>query len=235
MTTSTFVPALSHVRSIGRSRVASAHVAGTLLFVAGGVFLLATITAEALYPAAYSTGRNEISDLGGTRPPAGLVFQPSATIFNVGMLVTGILIILGALVLGRGIKRWSVTIPLAILGAAVLLVGIFPGNTGTPHAIAAMVGFISGGVSAVLSARVSQPPFRYALQLLGAVNLVLLASYFIQGDSSPIWALGTGGAERWIVYPVILWLLGFGGYLAGQADGERRAEGEGPTAGQLRT
>ncbi|HWC69718.1 MAG TPA: DUF998 domain-containing protein, partial [Actinomycetota bacterium] len=26
-------------------------------------------------------------------------------------------------------------------------------------------------------------------------------------------ALGIGGIERWIVYPVILWMVAFGGYL----------------------
>ena len=25
-------------------------------------------------------------------------------------------------------------------------------------------------------------------------------------------AVGVGGAERWVAYPVILWLMGFGGY-----------------------
>ena len=40
------------------------------------------ITAEALYPGTFSTGANEISDLGGTRPPNSVILQPSATIFN---------------------------------------------------------------------------------------------------------------------------------------------------------
>jgi hypothetical protein len=39
-----------------------------------------------------------------------------------------------------------------------------------------------------------------------------------QGDASPLWVLGVGGAERWVAYPVILWLMGFGGYLAGRAE-----------------
>ena len=37
-------------------------------------------------------------------------------------------------------------------------------------------------------------------------------------------ALGIGGIERWIVYPVILWVIAFGGYLSGRADGDRTAD-----------
>lgn len=54
-------------------------IGGTLMFVAGVVILMGIITAEALYPVTYTTSGNEISDLGGTRPPEALVFQPSST------------------------------------------------------------------------------------------------------------------------------------------------------------
>lgn len=207
-----------HRRLGGWAWTADQRIAGLALFSAGAILFMTIITAEALYPVQYSTGGNEISDLGGTRPPMGLVFQPVATIFNTGMVVSGLLVLLGAVIAQRALGRWSVSLPTAILGGAAVLVGFFPGNTGNPHAIAAMVAFISGGVAAVSGARVTQAPFRYALALLGIVNLVMLASYFALGDSNPFWALGVGGAERWVAYPVILWLMGFGGYLAGRAE-----------------
>lgn len=209
-----------HARLTGWSWTADQRFGGLALFSAGAILLMTIITAEAIYPALYTTGGNEISDLGGTRPPMGLVFQPAATIFNTGMIVSGLLVVLGSIVAQRAIRRWSVSVPIAVLGAAAVLVGIFPGNTGTPHAIAAMVAFISGGVAAVSGSRVARAPFRYALALPGVVNLVLLASYFTLGDASPFWALGVGGAERWVAYPVILWLMGFGGYLAGRAEAQ---------------
>ena len=229
MTTAAALTAIPHTRSIGRSHIAAAHLSGLLLFAAGVTIVLVIITAEALYPIAYSTGHNEISDLGGTRPPGGLVFQPSATIFNIGMMLSGLLVTLAAAVLHRVFGRWWLSSAIGILGISALLVGIFPGNTGTPHAVAAMVAFISGGVAAVLSAQVTRSPIAWAFRLLGGVNLALLGSYFIQGDASPAWALGTGGAERWIVYPILLWLVGFGGYLAGLSD-ERQ---EGADRGRL--
>lgn len=48
------------------------------------------------------------------------------------------------------------------------------------------------------------------------INLTALATYFLLGESNPLWSLGVGGAERWVAYPVILWLLGYGGYVAGR-------------------
>jgi hypothetical membrane protein len=196
-------------------------LAGTALFAAGCVIVMGIITAEALYPLVYTTGGNEISDLGGTRPPAGLVFQPSATIFNLTMMTTGLLVLVGAWLGHRQFGR-ATTFAIGALGSAVLGVGIFPGNTGAPHALLSMVAFFSGGIAAVLSARSVTPPLRYALVILGAANLLFLASYFALGDTSPLWGLGVGGAERWVAYPVILWLIGFGGYVGGWSSSKRQ-------------
>jgi hypothetical membrane protein len=182
------------------------------------------ISAEALYPGAFSTGANEISDLGGTRPPNSVILQPSATIFDVSMAVIGVLILAGSWFVHRAFGRRSMTIPLAVLGVGALGVGLFPGNTGTPHALFAMVTFLSGGVAALTSARVTSAPFRYLSILLGVTALGTLGTYLLLGDASPMAALGIGGVERWIVYPVVLWTTAFGGYLCGRADGQRLSE-----------
>ncbi len=86
-----------------------------------------------------------------------------------------------------------------------------------------MVTFVAGGVAAVSAARVTTTPFREISFVLGAISFLTLTSYIILGDSSPMAALGIGGIERWIVYPVILWVIAFGGYLSGLADGDRTA------------
>ncbi len=36
--------------------------------------------------------------------------------------------------------------------------------------------------------------------------------------SSLFFALGLGGLERWIAYPILLWITGFGGYLMGHSN-----------------
>jgi hypothetical membrane protein len=194
------------------------RVGGTLLFLAGTIILLGIISAEALYPGSYSTGANEISDLGGTRPPEGLVLQPSATIFDVSMMVVGLLTMAASWLVHRGVARRSVTIPIAVLGLAALGVGVFPGNTGTPHAVCSLVTFVAGGIAAITSALVTRAPLRYASIALGAISLVTLASYAVLDAASPWAVLGTGGVERWIVYPIVLWIVGFGGYLAAAGD-----------------
>lgn len=211
-------------------RVTDLHIGGGLLVVAGATILMGIITAEALYPGTFSTGANEISDLGGTRPPASVILQPSATIFDVSMALIGLLVLTASWFVHGAFGRRSVTLPLATLGIGALGVGLFPGNTGNPHAIFAMITFIAGGVAAVAAARVTGPPFRHLSFLLGAASLMTLATYMALGDGSPMAPLGVGGIERWIVYPVVVWVVAFGGYLLGRADGRPGDTDAPPTA-----
>ena len=187
------------------------NYAGILLFLAGFIALMGIITGEIFYPAGYSTANSEISDLGSTRPPEALIFQPSATIFNSTMILTGILVITGAFFAHRaGWERWS-SLLLALVGLGILGVGIFPGNVGTLHGLSAMLTFIGGGIAAVMSSRALLGPFRFIAVLLGCVTLLSLLG---MGVLIPV--LGDGGAERWIAYPVIFWLTGLGGYFLGE-------------------
>lgn len=71
----------------------SLKLSGILLFLAGSIALMGIITAEAFYPSgtAYTTFQSEISDLGATKPPNSIIYQPSATIFNMAMLFAGLM------------------------------------------------------------------------------------------------------------------------------------------------
>jgi len=189
------------------------RLAGLLLAVAGiGVFM-GIITAESLYPAEYSTGASMISDLGGTEPPQSVVLEPSATIFNGVMTAGGAIILAGTLCCWMAARRKIIAVPLALLGIGALGVGVFPGDTGTIHAVFAQLTFIAGGVAAILSALVVGAPLRYLAVVLGAVPLVNLALYIALQDKWFVSGLGLGGLERWIAYPIVLWLVVFGGYL----------------------
>jgi len=180
----------------------------------GLIGFLGIITAEALYPG-YSTSANEISDLGATQPPQSLVVQPSATIFNTTVMACGVLVILGAFFLYGSFRSRAVAVSMGLFGVGVLGVGVFPGNYGNLHAGFALLAFIVGAVAAILAYKVETAPFRYFSVALGAVSLVVVALYFILGDSSPFAGLGSGGMERWVAYPILLWVTGFGGYLLG--------------------
>lgn len=72
-------------------------LAGVLYSPTGLVLLIGIIAAETKYPVwrHYST-RQEISNLGGTRPPHSVVTQPAATIFDITMIVAGVLLLVAA-------------------------------------------------------------------------------------------------------------------------------------------
>jgi hypothetical membrane protein len=194
-----------------------AEIAGTLLVIAGSIALMGIISAETLYPGCYTTAGNQISDLGATRPPDSVIHQPSATIFNLTMLSTGLLVLAAAVLLYRAGFARTATIPLGLFGLGAFLVGVFPGNWGDIHALSALLTFVAGGVAAVASVAVVRGLFRVIAPVLGAISLLTLLSYFLLGDASPMIAFGEGGLERWIAYPVLLFVLGFGGYLMGAA------------------
>jgi hypothetical membrane protein len=200
-------------RSVPRER--DRRTAGLLLASAGAAVFMAIITAEALYPAPFNTADNTISDLGATIPPNSVILQPSATIFDVSMIVAGLMIVAGAFFVHRAFARKAVTIPLALFGIGAIGVGVFPGNHLAPHQLFAMTAFISGGVAAVLAAKVLVAPLRQMSVVIGVISLVsfLLAMFMLEW--APVAALGEGGIERWIVYPAVLWLTVFGGALMG--------------------
>jgi hypothetical membrane protein len=186
------------------------------MLCAGAAILMAIITAEALFPAAYNTSHNQISDLGSTWNPGRIVREPSATILNTTMLITGAMIAASAAFLYKASRRRPVSIALGVLGLGILLVGIFHGqmingkfSSEGVHPIVARIAFVSGGLAALLSARVLHGPFRSVASVFGVVALLSLLLSGTLGDTR----LGDGGIERWIAYPTVLWLVAFGGYL----------------------
>jgi hypothetical membrane protein len=190
------------------------------MVLAGFVAFMGIVTAEVLYPD-YST-RQEISDLGSTVPPDPIIHQPSATIFNGTMLLAGAMVVGAAYVLLRTMDRRGFPLALLVFGSGVFGVGVFPGNVTPWHGLFALLTFVSGGVTVVLSSRVVARPFSALCVLFGGISLLVLLSVFVYGlvlgRPSPLAALGAGGIERWVAYPLLVWLPAFGGYLLGDAE-----------------
>ena len=139
-----------------RSGVAVEKFGAALLILAGGTILMAIVTGEALFPAAYTTSQNTISDLGSTWQPGDIVREPSATIFNTAMLVSGAMIVAAAGAYWRTYRSRSVAIALLLLGVGMLGVGSFPGteigghpSTAGLHPPLSMLTFIAGGLCGV--------------------------------------------------------------------------------------
>lgn len=187
-------------------------IAGLLLFLAGIIVFMGIITAESYYPVdrAYTTRQNEISDLGATKPPNSIITQPSATIFNTTMIITGIMILIASLLVHLSYKTFFLSIPLGFLGVGVLGVGIFPGNITPWHSLFAFIIFLSGGIGAISSFKFTEPPLSYVFVILGGIVLVFL---FFNQSFVPF--LGKGGTERFIAYPVLFWMIGLGTYILG--------------------
>jgi hypothetical membrane protein len=184
------------------------------------VVLMGIITGETLYPG-YSTSGNEISDLGATRPPDSVIVQPSATIFNLTMMVTGMLIIGASALLFHILNGNRYPLLLALFGIGALGVGIFPGNFGDIHPIFALLTFSMGGVAALMTYKVVSGPFGFISVVLGAIALGMLVIYSIVGDVGALEDIGTGGVERWVAYPIVMWTAGMGGRLMGGGVGTK--------------
>jgi hypothetical membrane protein len=182
--------------------------AGLLLFLAGAIIIMGIITAEAFYPSGYTTAHSEISDLGATVRPNSVSYQPSASIFNFTMMIAGLMTAGAAILQHKTYKKILFTIPLLLLGLGMLGVGLFPGNKDPYHGMFALLTFNMGGLMAITSFKIVSAPFKYIGIVFGVITIITLytASLFI-----PV--IGDGGTERWVAYPVVLWLLGLGGYL----------------------
>ena len=200
-------------RAPGRDRAVT--LAGALLAATGIGIVLSTITNEALYPAQrhYSTFADTISSLSGTEPPDSYTVQPNRLIFIVTMAVAGVLVLAAAALL-RHLARRRLVIALAVFGSGLIGIAVFPGDVATWHPIFAMTCFVGGSIAAVLSGTLLDRPLRAFAVTLGSVALaatVLGLDFF--ADLGPQTAIGIGGVERWIAYPVLLWMVLFGAAL----------------------
>jgi hypothetical membrane protein len=198
-------------------------IAGALFSIAGIGMVMSIITGAAVYPRSYTTFGNTISDLSGTEPPHSIMLQPSRTLFIVTMLLAGALILVGDWFLARSTDRRRLVVTMAVFGVGLVGIGIFPGNVEGWHPLFAMACFLGGSMAAIMSRKVVDGAFRYFAAALGATALVATIFGLESLENwGPQDALGRGGIERWIAYPVLLWLVGFGAHLM-SAQGRSRA------------
>ncbi len=189
---------------------------GGLLYVVGVFqFFVLELVAETLYPG-YSVAANYISDLGATcvRPPSTLicvVHQPTATIFDATVFALGLLLLAGACFVYRGTRKTPYFITSAVADVAIVLVGVFPENTGWAHAIVSDVAFLFLGISLVLGWTVVRTGvIRYLAVAFGVLTLFFTVTFV------PAGLVGVGGQERLLVLSALLGLLVLGGHLTGQ-------------------
>ena len=187
-------------------------LSGLLLFLAGSFALMGIITAEVLYPSGYTTFKSEISDLGATKPPNSLIYQPSSSIFNITMLLSGLMALMATFYQHRYFKKLLFSIPLSLFGLGLVGIGFFSGDKVPYHGIFSLLTFISGGVTAIMSFKIVSAPFKFIGIVFGAISLMTWCTV-VFAPNIIVSFIGLGGTERWLVYPIVLWITGLGGYL----------------------
>jgi hypothetical membrane protein len=187
---------------------ADRKVAGTLLFVGATQFIICLVIAEILYPN-YNVSTNYISDLG---------IGDSAIIFNSSIFLLGLMIVAGAYFVQHAFNSKLTLIMLITTGIGAIGVGLFTEDTHQIHVAFSLIVFLFGGLSAIVCYKLQKPPLSYLSVILGAATLVALALF---GTENYL-GLGAGGMERMIAYPVLLWAIGFGGYLIGYQEESRK-------------
>ena len=183
-------------------------LAGVFFFALAAQFMTVIMLAAAMVPD-YDFGAAAISDLG--------VFPETALLFNVSLVVVGVFNLLGGYFYYKihG-KRWLLAM-FALAGIGAIGAGLFPLDTGGLHGIAALLAFVFFNVQAIGSATRLTGVMRVLSVIAGVLGLVFVVLMAI-GDAGNVAAfgpIGHGGTERMIVYPVMLWLVAFGGYLLG--------------------
>lgn len=178
-------------------------LAGAIVFAGSGLFLLGMVVAEAMYPG-YSISGNYISDLG---------IGSSAHIFNTAIILFGLAVLAGIFLLRKEFRSRIFLLLLALSGIGSIGVGIFPETILYPHTISAFTAFASGGLAAILAFRFIHPPFSYISAILGMISLIALLLLITENYLD----MGAGGMERMVAYPLVIWALGFGGWLMGSS------------------
>lgn len=191
------------------------QMAGAIFFVAVTQFILGLIISEALYPG-YSVHDNYISDLG---------VGPSSLVFNASVVLLGVLSLVAVYFLRQNISLKMVNRFLFLMGLGAIGVGVFTKDFTLVHGAVSSMAFFFGGLSALVSFKVLKQPLSLVSIALGAITLGALALFSLgmwaSGsmtstealDSGYYLGLGPGGIERMIVYPLLIWLAGFAGYL----------------------
>lgn len=192
----------------------SLRLAGLLLFLLAAQFMTVIMLAAAMRPG-YDFNAAAISDLG--------TYPETALLFNVSLVLVGLLNLAGGYLYYRAHgKRWLLGL-FAVAGVGALGAGIFPLGTSDLHGVFALLAFLFFNLQALGTATRLAGPMRIVSVLLGLFGLAFVVVMAIgdAGNPAVFGPIGHGGAERMIVYPPMVWLIAFGGYLMGR-DGSRK-------------
>lgn len=194
-------------------------VAGTLLSIGGLQWFFSIVITEGLHPGfiignanewiPYSSKIHYISELG---------VGPTALPFNSSLLLLGLMVMAASYFLQRQFNSRLFSIFMAITGIGAMGVAIFPTTVQPIHGIFQAFALLFGAVSAIISYRMQKSPLTYISIFLGGLSLIALVVFYPYlglgvGDTVTYLELGKGAMERLVIYPILMWIIGFGYYL----------------------
>lgn len=186
--------------------LADLRLPGFLFFVLAAGFMTAIMLAASIAPG-YDFHGGAISDLGR--------IDETALLFNVGLVAVGLLNLGGGYAFWRSHRRTWLLAIYGLAGIGAIGAGLIPLGTSDLHAIFALFAFVFFNLEAIGTGYVLQGPMRLISWLAGGAGLAYVVIMIIGDSGNPaiFGAIGHGGSERMIVYPVMLWLMALGGYL----------------------
>jgi hypothetical membrane protein len=190
----------------------SRKLAGTFFLVLGAGFMTVIMLAAAMVPS-YDFRAAAISGLG--------VFPETVFLFNMSLVLVGVLNLAGGYLFYRTHgKRWLVAI-FARAGIGAVGAELFPLDAGGLRGLFALLAFPLFNVQALGTATRLRGAVQALSVLAGGIGLVFVVLMALgdAGNAAAFGPIGHGGTERMIVYPVMLWLVAFGGYLLAKSEG----------------
>ncbi|OPX61471.1 MAG: hypothetical protein A4E30_00880 [Methanomassiliicoccales archaeon PtaB.Bin215] len=182
-------------------------IAGYLLALAAGQFLIALMLGESMAPG-YSMHDNAISDLG--------TIAESELLFNASLFLIGLLNFAAGYVLYKAIGDRKVLIAFALGGIGAMGAGLIPlDHPSGVHGLFALFAFVFINVEAMIAGRLAKFPLNRISLLLGILGIIFVPVMIMvdSGSLDVTGSIGHGGVERMIAFPCLIWMLVFGGYL----------------------
>ena len=185
---------------------------GVAFFILAAQFMTVIMLAASIAPG-YDFNGAAISDLG--------VIRGTALLFNASLIAVGLLNILGGYLFFRSHRRAWILAAYLLGGIGAIGAGSIPLDTSDLHSLFALLAFLFFNLEALATATLLPGPMKAVSVLAGTIGIVFVGVMIIGdgGNAAIFGAIGHGGSERMIVYPVMLWMLALGGYLmAGGGD-----------------
>ena len=122
----------------------------------------------------------------------------------------GILSFASALLIYQALRNRLFSVLFGLWGLGALVAGVVPENVDlTTHGLSSIISFVGGAVAALTFYRLRLGTPRYFLYfpvILGAITLIgTLILLFVPFATLEASAIGHGGMERIVVYPMIAW------------------------------